>query len=178
MRRVAIVAALCSICGNFPGPLVAAGSDLKISITSKVVSGPIAQSNPKALPGSIIEYSAQVSYGGDEALGEHSLAITNPIPQSLSLVVSGLDGGVSSPFDFVEGLPPSDLTCLFRSLADRDDCLEFSSNGGVSFDYQPTPDPDGIDPAITHLRFRLRGAMAPAAAEPSYFTLRYRMKVD
>jgi hypothetical protein len=156
----------------------AAGSDVKILMTNAVISGSSSNGNPGLLPGSIIEFQARAVYGGREALGQDSLAITNAVPSALSLIVADKRGDSLSPFAFVEGAPPSCLSCSFRSLDDNGDCVEFSNDGGASFNYRPAPDQQGADPAITHLRFRLRGTMAPASTEPSYFILKYRMKVD
>lgn len=155
-----------------------AGSEVNILMTSEVVSDAISQSNPKALPGAIIEYQMRVSYSGHLPIVGDSVAVTNAVPASLSLVVGDGSGSIDGPFVFVEGAQPSDLNCLFQSLADIGDCVEFSSNNGATFDYQPTPDYDGTDAAVTHLRFRPRGIMQPATSAPSYFILRYRMKVD
>jgi hypothetical protein len=159
------------------GPALAS-PDVKIVMTAQVISDPVSNSNPKAIPGSILEFQARVIYSGPEALGSDSLTIVNAVPSALSLVVAEAGPSDSSPFLFVDGDRPSDLICNFQSLDDSSDCIEFSSDGGASFDYRPTPDLAGTDPSITHLRFRLRGAMPAALPEPSFFTIKYRMRID
>jgi hypothetical protein len=174
LRRLILVSALCVSLVNLPSESNAAGSDIKVAISNTVISDSVSANNPKALSGAIIEYQARVMHSGQLALTSDSLAITNAIPPALSLIVADFP----TRFVFADGAQPSDLTCTFQSLADNGDCVDFSSNGGISFDYQPSPNALGIDSAITHLRFRPRGAMAPAAPNPSFFFLRYQMKVD
>lgn len=147
-------------------------------MTAQVISDPVSNTNPKALPGSIVEFQTRVTYSGLEALDSDSLVIVNAVPSALSLVVDGAGPDNKSPFLFIEGDRPSDLSCHFLALDDSSDCIEFSSDGGISFDYRPTADFDGVDPSVTHLRFRLRGAMPAQLPDPSFFTLKYRMRID
>ena len=88
-------------------------------------------------------------------------------------------GGGSWPVAFVQGVPTSALSYSFVSLASLADDLEFSSDGGATWSYVPTPDANGADPAVTHLRVSPSGTFAAKTGPtaPS-FTLRFRVRVD
>lgn len=176
--RLRQLATIFDVCLIVVSPPAKASPDVRISLTGQVNSDPVGSSNPKALPGSIVEFRTQVTYSGREALNSDSLVIVNRVPPALSLVVADVGPDDSSPFLFIEGDRPSELSCHFHSLDDSSDCIEFSSDGGASFDHRPTPDFAGVDPSITHLRFRLRGTMPAALPDPSYFILKYKIRVD
>lgn len=152
-------------------------SQIRITLTNRVISDGVSGTNPKALPGAIVEYQAHVANYG-QLFASNNVAVTTAVPSNLSLFVE--DDGSDSflPFVFIDGSPPSSLICLFAALADQADCIEFSDDGGASFNYQPIPDGEGVDSNITHVRFRLTGAMAPALLQPASFTVRFRMKVN
>ncbi|WP_373476231.1 hypothetical protein [Sphingorhabdus sp.] len=175
LRQLVTIFPLCLM---LISPSAMASPDVRISMTGQVISDPVSSSNPKTLQGSIVEFRTQVTYSGREALDSDSLVIVNRVPPALSLVVTEAGPDNSSPFLFIEGDRPSELSCHFHALDDSSDCIEFSSDGGASFDYRPAPDLAGVDPSITHLRFRLRGNMKAALPEPSFFILKYRMRVD
>ena len=54
----------------------------------------------------------------------------------------------------------SGLVYGFSGLGSASDDLEFSSDGGSSWNYTPVADAAGCDPAITDFRLRPRGAFA------------------
>jgi hypothetical protein len=64
-------------------------------------------------------------------------------------------------------------------LSNPSDDLYFSSNGGVSYSYSPTPDVNGVDEAVTHIQLRPTTAFAGAsgAGNPSAeFRFKTRIK--
>ncbi|TSB01593.1 hypothetical protein [Sphingorhabdus contaminans] len=152
-------------------------SNVSVHVSSQTVADGYSIANAKAVPAALVEYQTRVENAGLLWLTANSLTITNPIPAHMSLYVGDLGVPGSGPVSFSEGPRASQLQCPFGGYADGTDCLEFSSDGGATFTYQPQPNSDGCDAAITHIRIRPNGSMAPAFLQPSSFVLRYRMKV-
>lgn len=150
---------------------------IRITLTNRVISDGVSSTNPKALPGAVVEYQAHVANYG-QLFASENIAVTTDVPRNLSLFVKDNGSNDIVPFVFVDGSPPSSLICVFAALADQADCIEFSNDGGASFNYQPVPDGEGVDSNITHVRFRLTGAMAPALLQPASFSVRFRLKVN
>ena len=84
-----------------------------------------------------------------------------------SLYVGDLGAPGSGPVAFTQGSPSSGLTYAFTSLASTTDNLAFSNNGGASFAYTPTPDANGYDSAVTHIRVTPQGIFAGASGSGS-----------
>jgi hypothetical protein len=169
----------CGISMAFaPQPLQAQSlGDIAISTSSQIISDGVSFTNAKAIPSAVIDYTTQVANRSVSPMLPDALIVTNPVPQQLILYVGDMAGPGSGPVVFTQGTVSSALACVFGGIADGSDCLEFSNNDGATFDYQPVPDADGYDVAVTHIRVRPQGSMAPALVQPSSFVLRYRMKV-
>lgn len=140
---------------------------LKIAKSSVAYSDPLNNgSNPKLIPGGFVYYTVTVENPGGVAVTSGSIVITDPTPASLSLYVGDLPG-TTGPLLFSAG--SSGATYSFAGLASTADDVEFSSNGGTTWTYVPTPNAAGVDPAVTHMRIRPKGAMAAASS----FTLNF-----
>jgi hypothetical protein len=134
--------------------------------------------NPKAIPGAVLTYSVSVSNSSAGYPDSDSVAVVQSVPAQSSLYVRDLGAAGSGPVAFAQGTPPSGLTYTFTSLASATDDVAFSSNGGVSFGYAPTPDASGFDAAVTHIRVTPRGIFAGSTGSGSpSFTISYRVKV-
>ncbi len=136
-------------------------------------------SNPRAIPGAVIEYTVIVSNQGAGSSDADSIRFSDPIPVPSQLIVDDIAGPGSGPVAFTQGVPTSALSYSFASLASLADDLEFSNDGGATWSYVPTPDANGADPAVTHLRVSPSGTFAAktGVTGPS-FTLRFRVRVD
>jgi parallel beta-helix repeat protein len=155
------------------------GPDFAIVKSSQVVSDPInATSNPKAIPGAVILYSLLITNTDGSRGDNNSLIFTDPIPANAELYVGDLGGAGSGPVSFTDGATTSALTYTFTSLASTTDDVSFSNDGGATWTYTPTPDVDGFDAAVTHLRVNPKGSFARAECgnNPSC-TLRFRIRV-
>ena len=155
------------------------GPDFAIVKSSQVVSDPInATSNPKAIPGAVILYSLLITNTDGSRGDNNSLIFTDPIPANAELYVGDLGGAGSGPVSFTDGATTSALTYTFTSLASTTDDVSFSNDGGTTWTYTPTPDVDGFDAAVTHLRVNPKGSFARAECgnNPSC-TLRFRIRV-
>ncbi len=136
-------------------------------------------SNPRAIPGAVVEYTAIVTNQGAGTSDADSIRFSDPIPVQSDLIVADIAGAGSGPVAFTQGVPTSTLVYSYVSLSSLADSLEFSNDGGATWTYVPTPDVNGADSAVTHLRVRPAGAFAAKTGPtgPS-FTLRFRVRVE
>ncbi|HLL30557.1 MAG TPA: DNRLRE domain-containing protein [Allosphingosinicella sp.] len=135
--------------------------------------------NPKAIPGSVLLYSLNVSNGSAGYPDSNSVVVVQSVPSQAALFVGNLGVPGSGPVAFAQGSPSSGLSYTYSGLSSTSDDLSFSNNGGVSFGYTPTADASGFDPAVTHIRINPKGVLAGASASGSpSFTLSYRVKVN
>lgn len=134
-----------------------------------IVSDPVGSLSPFALPGSVVEYTIDVTNDG-QRLDDGTVSITDNLPEDIKLIVSG-----ASAFELVDGSTSSDLSLNWGGPTSAVDGVQFSTDG-TNFSYTPSPDGDGADEAITHVRFELDGAMRQridTLPDPS-FTIRFR----
>ncbi len=144
---------------------------LSIAKTSVAYSDPVnGLINPKLIPGSFANYTLTVTAPASTSPTNNSVIVTDAIPANLSLFVGTYAPG-PGPVRFTAG--SSGLTYSFTSLTNTTDDLEFSNNGGASWTYAPTANANGVDAAVTHVRVRPKGSMAPGSS----FTINLRALV-
>jgi uncharacterized repeat protein (TIGR01451 family) len=153
--------------------LDAASATIQVSAPLTIVKSSVAYmdpfnntTNPKLIPGSYVYYTVTVANPGGAPVTSGSIVITDPTPAALSLYVANLPNA-AAPLLF--GAGSSGATFTFSGLASTTDDVEFSSNGGASWTYVPTPNSAGVDPAVTHMRIHPKGAMAAGSS----FTLNF-----
>lgn len=157
-------AIICTFTNTYVVPLA-------IAKTSLAYSDPVnGTTNPKLIPGGFANYSLTVTAPSGTTPSNNSVIVTDAIPANLSLFVGAYAPG-PGPIAFAAG--GSALTYGFTSLASTTDDLEFSNNGGASWTYAPTADANGVDAAVTHVRVRPKGTMAPGSS----FTINLRARV-
>ena len=124
-------------------------------------------SNPKAIPGAILEYNISAENNGALAADNNSINISDLIPANTKLCVSNV-GNCTPPY-FVNGSPSSGM-----SLAST----AYSNNGGATYVYSASGDAEGADENVTNLRAVMNGAFQPktGATAPS-FSLKFRVVV-
>ncbi|UFS71876.1 hypothetical protein LPW11_06695 [Geomonas sp. RF6] len=131
--------------------------NLTILKSAQVFSDPVNGSvSPRAIPGAQVLYQVTVTNFGKGIADADSIVITDAIPPSTSLLVSG------TPVLFSEGSVPSGLTLNWGGLGSLTDDVKFSRDGGSTFNYIPVPAANGADPAVTHLRLTPRGIINPS----------------
>ncbi|MDH4107220.1 MAG: hypothetical protein OEW35_02795 [Gammaproteobacteria bacterium] len=142
------------------------------------VADPInAGNNPKAIPGSEMEYLLSVTNEGPGTVDSDAFVVTDAVPSGGCLVVTDIGG--PGPLIFEDGTPASGLTYTFAGLASPTDDLDFSNDGGSSFGYTPSPNAAGCDPAVTHIRIRPNGTFAADTGSGSpEARFRFRIIVD
>ncbi|HMB57696.1 MAG TPA: hypothetical protein VKM35_10865 [Arenimonas sp.] len=129
--------------------------------TVAVISDPFNGAvNPKNIPGAFERYTITITNSGSGTVDNNTMVIVDPVPANTELFTGNFSGG--APYSFVTstGTEATGLTCPFTALGNLTDCVDFSNNGGVSWTYVPN---GTFDPAVTHVRFTLTGAMAADA---------------
>ncbi len=124
--------------------------------------------NPKAIPGSILEYSITAENNGAAAADNNSIQIADLIPSNTRLCVSVI-GHCQAPY-FVDIPLNSGLTLA---------SVVYSNDGGASYSYTASPDAEGTDSMVTNLRASTIGSFLPkiGVTAPS-FQLKFRVIVD
>ncbi|MEO1552323.1 MAG: CCXG family PEP-CTERM protein [Pseudomonadota bacterium] len=132
--------------------------------TVTVVSDELGNPVPFALPGSVVAYDITVINEG-QRLDNGTVTLTDELPSDVKLIVAG-----ANAFSITDGATSSDLSLNWIDAANSSDGVSFSADG-INFNYTPSPDGDGADAAITHVRFDLDGAMRQrieGVSDPSF----------
>ena len=135
--------------------------------------------NPKAIPGSYVDYTITASNSGAGAVDAETVAITDPLPATVSLFVGDLGLPDSGPVEFTDGLgaASSGLSLVYGGLDDLTDDIEFSTDGS-NWNYEPSPDANGFDSSVQYIRIRPSGSfLGTSTATPTTFDLRIRVSV-
>ncbi len=132
--------------------------------------------NAKAIPGAEIQYEITARNNGGPGVDSDSVYITDAIPANTVLLLGDPAAG---PVSFSEaGTLASGLGYTFGSRNDPLDDVEFSSDGGSSFNHVPPASGDA-DPAVTHIRIHPRGMFNGSTnGDIPAFTLTFRVRVQ
>lgn len=140
---------------------------------SSILSDPVnGATEPKAIPGALVEYSIFVSNTGISPADADSVLVTDDVPADAKMCLTDIGG--AGPIVFTDGGTSSGLTYSYTSITDPGDDLQFSNDDGATWTYAPTLDADGCDNAITDFRIVPSGAFASSGS----FTLRARFIVE
>ena len=174
-------ATLSNQTSEFSGNLIVAGApNLTHQKTVTVISDPLSgTTQPKSIPGAIERYAVRLTNTGPATVDGNSLSISDAIPANTALYVLDQGTAGSGPVAFVNGTPASGVTWTYTALNSTSDDLEFSNDGGTTWTYTPTPNANGCDPAVTHIRLRPDGTMAASSgAGNPWFELRFQVRVN
>ncbi|MDQ2701449.1 MAG: hypothetical protein M3Y70_01235 [Pseudomonadota bacterium] len=142
-----------------------------VSAVSDQVNG---TSNPKAIPGAIMEYQIIVTNPAAGPVDTDSVFLVDPVPDQLELRVADIGGTGSGPISFTDGSPGSGLAYTFTALSSSTDDVAFSNDEGATWVYTPVPGVDGVDPSVTHIRINPKGLFN---ANNAQFTVRFRTRI-
>lgn len=140
---------------------------LEISKTSSVISDPVnGTTNPKLIPGAVVEYAITVRNVGAGTVDASSIVLLDVMP-------AGMAFAVGTPVTFTNGTTTSGLNTFNAATM-----VTYSqANGGAApYTYAPT---GTYDANVRGIRIAPTGTMAAATsatAQPS-FTIRFRAQV-
>lgn len=135
---------------------------LSVTKSSTAYQDPVyGTTNPKLIPGGVAAYTIAVSSPADYTVSSNTLSIVDATPAGMALVVADTGGPSSGPVSFTGG--SSALTLGYSGLSSNADNIDFSADHGFSWTYAPSPGSNGSDPAVTNVRVRPQGAMAPSS---------------
>jgi len=151
--------------------------NITISKNSAVLSDPINASNPKAIPGAIIEYTIGVENSGFGYVDVDSTVLNDPIASGTTFYF----GSPLNPATFIDGATASGLSFTFIDLASAVDDIDFSNDAGLTF-ITPTTDANGFDttsPPINYIRINPKGGFkgSDSVNNPS-MQINFRVRVD
>lgn len=149
-----------------------------ITKLTTLISDPVnGTTNPKRIPGAIVEYTVLVSNPG-VAMTANSVQVIDPLDASTALVVTDIAGAGSGPVAFTQGAVSSTLTYTYTNAASATDDLEyFNATSGGARITALTPNASGCDPAVRRIEVYPKGTFADgtgAGTDPS-FQLRFRV---
>lgn len=125
-------------------------------------------SNPKAIPGSVLEYTITASNSGSAPADNNTIRISDMIPAKTKLCVEN-SGHCVVP-SFIDGAVSSGLSM---------GTVVYSDNGGGSYAYPASGDGDGADSSVTHLSAPTFGQFQPlTGGSPSSFRIKFRVVVE
>jgi hypothetical protein len=134
---------------------------LEVSKTVSTLEDPInLTTDPKAIPGSEVLYAVNVENQGPGTVDNNTFEIIDAVPNDGCMIVTDITVPGSGPVRFTDGSPGSGLSYSFTGLLSTTDDLEFSSDGGLSYNYLPTAGASGCDPLVTHVRINPTGTFA------------------
>lgn len=153
------------------------GVGLTIEKLVSVLSDPVTGSvNPKSIPGAVVEYFIDVTNLGTTS--PNQVVLVDDLPSEMELFVGDLDG-LGEPFEFIDGGiagTSSGLSYDFTSLGNTGDSVEFSRNGGATYDYVPIPGIDGYDDNVNGLRFTFQGSFDNSGTPTLRLRVRARLR--
>jgi len=136
-------------------------------------------SNPKAIPGSVVQYTITSTNSGFGTADTDSVTVTDSIPANTEMFVDDISAPGSGPLAFSDGSTPSALAYSFVALGNTADDIEFSNDGGGTYNYTPVPDADGYDSNVTHFRGLTSGAFAASdGINNPGFSFQFRVRVQ
>ena len=146
---------------------------LSVTKTSSVFSDPVNDvTNPKAIPGALMEYAILVQNTGVSNADDGSVEVVDTVPANAKMCIADIGSG--SPISFVDADNDSDLTFTYVDLSNAGDSVQFSDDAGSTWNYVPTADADGCDTQITNFRVIPSGAFAGGGD----FTLNARFLIE
>lgn len=157
--------------------LIVGTPGITVSKTSLVLADPVNTSNPKAIPGAIVEYTVNVTNTGFGYVDADTLVISDPLATNASFFF----GSPLNPATFIDGAVQSGLSYTFTSLSSTTDDIDFSNDGGATF-ITPTTDANGYDttvPPINLIRINPKGGFrgSDGSNNPSMM-MKFRVKIN
>jgi len=144
----------------FPYPIIT------ITKISAVISDPINNiTNPKRIPGAIIEFTIAPANSGTASPDADSVYVTDAVDSTT--MTFDVNGGVS----FSDGATTSGLVLGTVSYSNT------AAPGPYVYNYTPVPDGNGYDGNVTAVKITTTGSFAYGGSPNASFNLKFRVKV-
>lgn len=159
--------------------MIVGTANITVSKNSQVLSDPVNATEPKAIPGAIVEYTIGVVNSGFGYVDTDSFIITDPLSPSVTFYF----GSPLDPVNMIDGVTASGLTVPLNigPVADPLDDIDYSNDGGLSY-IVPTLDAGGFDitvPPINYIRINPKGEFSGSDGvnNPS-MEIKFRVRVE
>ncbi|MET0361314.1 MAG: hypothetical protein ABW048_06135 [Sphingobium sp.] len=156
-------------------PAIAA--PLTVTKRAQTISDPLGNLLPRAIPGAEVDYTVTINNPNGVLAAVSGVTFADAIPAGTQLKVADLALLIPGPVEFIDGnvlgLLGSGLSYGYTSLRATGDGLQFSSDNGVTWDYQPVADGNGCDVRVTNIRVSLTGLQVAGSS----FALRFRVRL-
>ncbi len=145
------------VTANVSVTMVVQAKPVGVVITTRTTWDPQSTTvNPRAIPGSKQRTTIQLTNPNLVAVDANSLAVVVPTPTRGAIALDG-DGTASTAYLVpTEGSPASSLGVTYTAPGSTTDDVDFSSDNGTTWTYDPTTAPK----AVTNVRVRPQGTMA------------------
>jgi uncharacterized repeat protein (TIGR01451 family) len=150
---------------------------LGITKTATVVSDPLNNLIPRAVPGAVVEYKITISNPAtNTGLPVRNMVFEDQLPTNVKLRVSDLGTTGSGPVIFTDGevilgIGSSGMTYSFTALNNGSDGIDFYD--GTSWGYSPVADANGYDVKVRAIRVKPVTTFKTSGS----FTLRFRTQI-
>ena len=136
--------------------------NMVVSTSSKTTWDPISgTSSPKAIPGSKQRISVSMN-NPDIVPIDNGMSVVVPINGRQSLTLDGDGTAGSSPA--IQSTTGTATSLTYSSAASTTDNVDFSSDGGATWNYAPTSGDTVSQKSVTAIRFRPQGGLAAGAS--------------
>ncbi len=122
---------------------------ITVTKSRTVLSDSINASNPKSIPGSIVEYTIDVTNSGFGYVDADTFVISDPLAAGVTFFF----GSPVNPATFVDGITSSGLSYTFTSLGSTTDDITFYNDGSGTTPVTPTTDANGFDTTVPPIDF-------------------------
>lgn len=155
------------------------GPAFSVAKISSVISDPVnGMTRPKRIPGALVQFSVGITNNGLGPADADTFEMTDSVPTNTRMYVGDLGGVGSGPVSMTPGAVPCGMTYTFVALGSTSDDVDFSSNGGSSFNYTPSPDADGFDAGVTDVLVNPKGIFTGGSGTPPSCTINFRVQID
>lgn len=141
---------------------------VSVSRATSLVSDPVnGATNPKAIPGAILQFAITVSNAGTGAVGTDSMFLSDALAPQVAV-------GTGAAPTLTQGSPSSSLTLNTAT----DVAYSNSNSAPASFSqctYSPTK---AYDPAVKFICFNPKGSMSGSSGTAPSFTIAYQAQVQ
>lgn len=119
---------------------------------------------PKTIPGGKRRIIVSITNPDVVATEQNALQVIVPTPSGMMIALDGDGTGVGPVFQSAEGSTPSGVTFGYAGPTSPSDQVEFSSDSGGSWSYGPVAGNAASQVAVTTVRLRPEGVMAPGSS--------------